>query len=548
MIAQGATELDLMADATGHARDALKRDHGAAFAGTKTGITASVHSGPRAALPHGTVLPRVPQAGEPVIAGIGCHLGGYHAESGVTLVVGEISAEQARVMQAMADANAACIAALSARAPCQQVNDAALAPIRAAGLGDAIRHRIGHGMGVEGHEAPWLSPGDPTPAAPGMVFSCEPGVYRPDRDGWRTIETLIVTDTGVEVPAASSPTTPFPPASCPSEEPSMPEPAAWRYQKITKPMFDLPVEDRILTGRVLTMAGDVIEDGFVHIAGGKIAGVGPRGDMPKGEVTETGGTIMPGMINSHAHLNWDGIHDLARQSMDDPKPISAFKAAGNMLKSLRAGITMVRDLGFHDMNLYSKQAVEQGIFPGPRLKVCGNAIIQTGGHTYWVCREASGADEMRRAVREQVKGGADLIKIMACHDTLEFTDEELHAVIDEAHRNRLPVTAHATYDACIARVAASSGWTASSTAGRCRTRRSTSCSKRSFPSSRPSRRSSSSPSPRSRGSSASPNGRSRSGSRPSPTPPATRASRRRPSAACRSCSAPTPGARRSSMT
>ncbi len=62
----------------------------------------------------------------------------------------------------------------------------------------------------------------------------------------------------------------------------MPEPAAWRYQKITKPMFDLPVEDRILTGRVLTMTGDVIEDGFVHIAGGKIAAVGPRGDMPKG--------------------------------------------------------------------------------------------------------------------------------------------------------------------------------------------------------------------------------------------------------------------------
>jgi Xaa-Pro dipeptidase len=199
MIRQGATELDLMADATGHARNALARDHGAAFAGTKVGITASVHSGPRAALPHGTVLPRVPQAGEPVIAGIGCHLGGYHAESGVTLVVGGISAEQTRVMQAMDDANAACVAALAARAPCQQVNDAALAPIRAAGLGDAIRHRIGHGMGVEGHEAPWLSPGDPTPAAPGMVFSCEPGVYRAGHDGWRTIETLIVTETGVDV-------------------------------------------------------------------------------------------------------------------------------------------------------------------------------------------------------------------------------------------------------------------------------------------------------------------------------------------------------------
>lgn len=232
----------------------------------------------------------------------------------------------------------------------------------------------------------------------------------------------------------------------------MPEPAAWRYQKITKPMFDVPLAEVVLLGRVIPMTGGVIEDGHVAIAGGKITSVGSRADAPAGGV-ETGGTIMPGMVNSHAHLNWDGIHDLARQSMDDPKPISAFKAAGNMLKSLRAGVTMVRDLGFHDMNLYSKQAVEQGIFPGPRLKVCGNAIIQTGGHTYWVCREASGADEMRRAVREQVRGGADLIKIMACHDTLEFTDEELAAVIDEAHRNRLPITAHATYDACIRRVA-----------------------------------------------------------------------------------------------
>ncbi len=233
----------------------------------------------------------------------------------------------------------------------------------------------------------------------------------------------------------------------------MSEPAAWRYQKITKPMFDLAAPHTILAGRVIPIVGDIIEDGFVEMKDGKIAAIGPRAQMPAGPVIETGGTLMPGMINSHAHLNWDGIHDLARQSMDDPKPISAFKAAGNMLKSLRAGITMVRDLGFHDMNLYSKQAVAQGIFPGPRLKVCGAAIIQTGGHTYWVCREASGPDEMRRAVREQVKGGADLIKIMACHDTLEFTDEELHAVIDEAHRNRLPVTAHATYDACIRRVA-----------------------------------------------------------------------------------------------
>jgi Xaa-Pro aminopeptidase len=104
-------------------------------------------------------------------------------------------------MQAMTDANDATRDALARHLPCTQVNDAALAPIRAVGLGDAIRHRIGHGMGVEGHEAPWLSIGDLTPTAPGMVFSCEPGVYRPGHDGWRCIETLIVTEGATETPS-----------------------------------------------------------------------------------------------------------------------------------------------------------------------------------------------------------------------------------------------------------------------------------------------------------------------------------------------------------
>jgi imidazolonepropionase-like amidohydrolase len=236
----------------------------------------------------------------------------------------------------------------------------------------------------------------------------------------------------------------------------MPEPAAWRYQKVIRPLFDPPAEQGILLGRVLTCVGDeVIEDGFVQIEGGKITAIGRAADLGEQAVTAqtTGGTILPGLTNSHAHLAWDGIHDLARQSMDDAPEISAYKSAGNMLISLRAGVTTVRDLGMNQANFFAKQAVVQGIFPGPRLLICGEAIIQTGGHTYWCCREASGPDEMRRAVREQVRGGADLIKIMACHDTLEFTDEELRAVIDESHRNGLPITAHATYDACINRVA-----------------------------------------------------------------------------------------------
>lgn len=238
----------------------------------------------------------------------------------------------------------------------------------------------------------------------------------------------------------------------------MPEPAAWRYQKLIKPMVDTPELEGIFLGRVITCVGDdVLGDGFIEVRGGKLTGVGKASDLSADALENAtdlnGKTLLPGLINSHAHLAWDGVHDLARQSLDDTPEISAYKAAGNMLKSLRAGITLVRDLGMNRANIFSKQAVEQGIFPGPRLLITGESIVQTGGHTYWCCREASGADEMRRVVRDQVKNGADLIKIMACHDTLEFTDDELHAVIDEAHRNGLPITAHATFDACIRRVA-----------------------------------------------------------------------------------------------
>ncbi|MDH3272150.1 MAG: Xaa-Pro peptidase family protein [Gemmatimonadota bacterium] len=199
IIRQGGTEADLMTDSTAHVGKILADTHGDAFQETKTKITASVHSGPRAALPHGAVTARRPQPGEPIIAGIGCSLGGYHAESGVTLVLGEIRPEQRRIMEAMAAAGAATVDALERGWRCDRVNEAALDALRGAGLGDAIRHRIGHGMGVEGHEAPWLAPGDDTPTAPGMVFSCEPGVYRPGLDGWRTIDTLVVGREGVEV-------------------------------------------------------------------------------------------------------------------------------------------------------------------------------------------------------------------------------------------------------------------------------------------------------------------------------------------------------------
>ena len=238
----------------------------------------------------------------------------------------------------------------------------------------------------------------------------------------------------------------------------MPEAPAWKFRKIIKPLFDLQKENIIFKCRVIeTKSLTIIENGFVEIDNGKIIKVGSQSDLDSNLGTKkvldfAGHTILPGLMNSHAHLAWDGTHDLAQQSLDDPSEISAYKSCANMLKSLRAGVTLVRDLGMNKSNIYAKQAIEQGIYPGPRVKICGEAIVQTAGHTYWCCREASGADEMRRAVREQVGSGADLIKIMACHDTLEFTDEELEAVIDETHRNGLYITAHATFDSAISRV------------------------------------------------------------------------------------------------
>ena len=201
MVRAGAGERNLMADATGHARTSLAAAHGETFGGAPMGITASVHSGPRAALPHGATSARVPQARETLIAGIGASLGGYHAESGATFILGEPDADQRAVMAAMARCRDAAIHACAAGETCAVVNEAALHELRAAGYGEAIRHRIGHGMGLEGHEAPWLAPGDDTRTAPGMVFSNEPGVYRPDRDGWRTIDTMVLTPSGVDIPS-----------------------------------------------------------------------------------------------------------------------------------------------------------------------------------------------------------------------------------------------------------------------------------------------------------------------------------------------------------
>ncbi|MBM6581891.1 aminopeptidase P family protein [Microvirga sp. BT689] len=209
IIRRGGTELDILNAGLAYARTAMKRELPESFEATNCGIVGTVHTGPRAALPHGKTLPRRPQARETLIAGIGASVGGYHAESGATFMIGSPDPDQLACLRATDAADREARAALRVGSSCTSVNAVALSAIKEAGYGEYIRHRIGHGMGVQGHEAPWLAPGDDTSVAAGMVFSSEPGIYRPGRDGYRTINTMIVTGAEPEIPSRFQAGTPI---------------------------------------------------------------------------------------------------------------------------------------------------------------------------------------------------------------------------------------------------------------------------------------------------------------------------------------------------
>ena len=195
---RGITELDVVQVVQAETTARMKRELADLVNFYRGAVALTAHAGPRGALPHGQPGPVAIQPGDTLIVGIGVKVGGYHAESGCTCVVGEPTADQRRCLEATWACDEAALAALKPGAPCSAVNEAAWATLREHGYGDFIRHRIGHGMGVEGHEAPWLSIGDATPVAAGMIFSNEPGIYRPGVDGYRIIDSMVVTATGAE--------------------------------------------------------------------------------------------------------------------------------------------------------------------------------------------------------------------------------------------------------------------------------------------------------------------------------------------------------------
>ncbi len=211
----------------------------------------------------------------------------------------------------------------------------------------------------------------------------------------------------------------------------------------------------IKNANVIDVRTGAVEKKCVLVEDGMIAKVGNCQDAQAATVIDGEGKyLMPGFINCHTHLAWDGTKtDIKLQSMYDSEGISCFKYADNMRKCLNIGMTAVRDLGMNDSNIRAKEAVARGIIESPRLYISGRAIMQTGGHTWWCGEEVDGPWEIRKAIRAQIKAGANVIKIMASGNQYpEFTMEELHAIVDECHANNIKVAAHATFGSAITRV------------------------------------------------------------------------------------------------
>jgi imidazolonepropionase-like amidohydrolase len=222
--------------------------------------------------------------------------------------------------------------------------------------------------------------------------------------------------------------------------------------------------------RILDVAnGGIVSPGEILVRGDRIAEVGVRVAHPAGaEVIDLGDkTLMPGMIDAHVHLFLHpGAEDL--QTVQESVPQRTLIAASAAKADLMAGFTAERDMGTEGAQSADsavRNAIDSGLIPGPRMRVSGNAIDITGGHEDAIgfnpdqhvlsnATYADSADDLVRVVREELKGGADFIKIYetgkdsevngAFHTPYQYTEEQLAAAVKETARVGTHVAVHAT--------------------------------------------------------------------------------------------------------
>ena len=192
----------------------------------------------------------------------------------------------------------------------------------------------------------------------------------------------------------------------------------------------------------------------VVVEKGVITAVVEDARAPRGNGVDLAGhTLLPGLINSHVHLCLGAEADPARAMREEPLALTAIKALLRARETARAGVTTVRDLGGREYaELAARRAIQEGLIDGPRIVAAGRPVCMTGGHGHWLGREADGPDDARKAVREQLKAGADVIKIIATGGVLtpgvepgspQMTFEEMRAAIEEARKAGRRTAAHA---------------------------------------------------------------------------------------------------------
>jgi imidazolonepropionase-like amidohydrolase len=206
------------------------------------------------------------------------------------------------------------------------------------------------------------------------------------------------------------------------------------------------------------MTGDeTVADGAVVISGRTVDWAGPAEALPAESAAlprtdYPGSTIMPGLIDSHVHLGFDGGPDPAarmRSETDEQQLVLMLHSARELLG---VGVTTARDLGARAyLDVVVRDAIAAGLARGPRMIVAARPITVTGGHCWFMGGEADSEDDLRRMVRTHHKRGADLVKVMSTGGFMttgsapwyaQFTAAQLAVIVEEAGRVDKPVAAH----------------------------------------------------------------------------------------------------------
>lgn len=200
-IEPGTNEITASLQAFAQVSAELVDEMGDAYRGYDNGsipVLGGFVAGPKTALPHPIDDGRALQSGDVLIAWGGGRLSGYHAELERTMILGTVGDRQRELFEIMVDMQQTAFEAVRPGIPCSDVNDAVLDFVTRHDVMDLTRHHSGHGLGLEIHEAPFFDSGDDTILEPGMVFSCEPGLYVEGIGGFRHSDTVLVTETGAE--------------------------------------------------------------------------------------------------------------------------------------------------------------------------------------------------------------------------------------------------------------------------------------------------------------------------------------------------------------